>query len=400
MSGLWSWLTRTRLGRGVSLAALTSYVIAWSVPGAPWSPGWQGNDASVYRAAARALLGGADPYAATSNGFAFTYPPIALVFVAPTALLPEWCFLPLACGLPALLLVLALFLCLHAGGRTPAGWEAVTGSLPLLMLYPVLTSVVVGQLDALVLLLVVADVTVMRRSRWHGLGIGLAAALKITPLVFGLWFLARRDLRGGLKAVAAFGLTTLLAHVALPGPSSYFWTAGLFDTTRVGRITVALNQALSAPIARLLTPEAQVLSGSARTVWVVACVAVVAVGLLAAARQSRAGHPITAACVVATVGLLVSPITWSHHWVWIIPWAAAVATELRRGPWAAGVTVLALLLALPVHWTFGNFVPHGGSTSSWGPLAMLAGALVPAVACGLVAATALGMPQPRPQLHW
>ena len=70
----------------------------------------------------------------------------------------------------------------------------------------------------------------------------------------------------------------------------------------------------------------------------------------------------------ALTGLLVSPISWDHHWVWIVPALALLADAavraMRRRP--VGATGCwppwsrSLFGAWPDHWTGpGAFVPQG-----------------------------------------
>ncbi len=318
-------------------------------------------DLMVYRAEGATVRAGGDLYAlrATAARLPTTYPPFAALLFTPLPLLDTALLRTLAtAGNLALLVVfvrLSLKLVGHARVET-AWWVAA----PAVWCEPVWTTVRYGQINLLLAVLVLWDLT--RRpaggyDRWTGVGLGLAAAVKLTPALFPVFLLATglvARLRGGhgepwlrhaRGAAVAFAGATLLAAAVLPYDSWRFWTGMLFRASRVGHAEDTANQALRGVLARLLhTPEPG-------AVWM-ACVAVVAVlGLAVAVRAELRGQRAWAVCVCAVTALLVSPVSWTHHWVWCVPLVLLLWT---RGHRAAALGTLLVFCSYAPWW-----VPHG-----------------------------------------
>ncbi|MET8562098.1 glycosyltransferase 87 family protein [Streptomyces flaveolus] len=318
-------------------------------------------DLMVYRAEGATVRAGGDLYAlrATAAHLPTTYPPFAALLFTPLPLLDTALLRTLAtAGNLALLVVfvrLSLKLVGHARVET-VWWVAA----PAVWCEPVWTTVRYGQINLLLAVLVLWDLT--RRpaggyDRWTGVGLGLAAAVKLTPALFPVFLLATglaARLRGGhggpwlrhaRGAAVAFAGATLLAAAVLPYDSWRFWTGTLFRASRVGHAEDTANQALRGVLARLLhTPEPG-------AVWM-ACVAVVAVlGLAVAVRAELRGQRAWAVCACAVTALLISPVSWTHHWVWCVPLVLLLWTRGHR-PTALG-TLLVFCSYAP--W----WVPHG-----------------------------------------
>ncbi|MEW2290595.1 glycosyltransferase 87 family protein [Streptomyces sp. NPDC047841] len=318
-------------------------------------------DLMVYRAEGATVRAGGDLYAlrATAARLPTTYPPFAALLFTPlplldTALLRE---LATAGNLALLVLFVRLSLKLVGHARVETVWWVAASAV---WCEPVWTTVRYGQINLLLAVLVLWDLT--RRpaggfDRWTGMGLGLAAAVKLTPALFPLFLLATgvvARLRGGQGepwlrhargAAVAFAGATLLAAAVLPYDSRRFWTQALFRASRVGRAEDTANQALRGVLARLLhTPEPGAL-------WT-ACAAVVAVlGLAVAVRAELRGQRAWAVCVCAVTALLISPVSWTHHWVWCVPLALLLWT---RGQRAAALGAVLVFCSYAPWW-----VPHG-----------------------------------------
>ncbi|MFI5585386.1 glycosyltransferase 87 family protein [Amycolatopsis sp. NPDC051758] len=311
-------------------------------------------DLDVYRLGSAALLHGEALYGAlppTGDGqlLLFTYPPFAAILLAPLTLLPYWaaCFALTLLTLGLLAVVLTTVL-RALGAR--CDWRRV-GALLLVaeVLEPVLRTVYAGQIDLLLLALVVLDVLVDHPKWPRGLLIGLAAAIKLTPAVFLLYFLLRRDTRAAVTTVVTFLAATALGFLLAGADSVRYWTSALWDTGRVGEPTYAGNQSLLGLLARAGVPA------DTRTAWWLPLVAVVLVlTALGVRRALAAGETTIALGLNAVGGLLFSPISWTHHWVWavvvVLGWAALARRTRRRG-----LTVLAgvgavLFVAGPQWW--------------------------------------------------
>ncbi len=322
----------------ISTALYLCLVLVWDPAGFA--------DVSVYRAEAQALGDGRDLYGPLPgvHGLA-TYPPFAAAAFTPLLLVPET-----VAGLLSLLANLVLLLVAsHLSLRRVAGRVDLGVAFPLLAAValwcePVMANNGYGQINLLLLCLVLWDFSLPEDSRWRGVGIGLAAALKVTPGIFIVYLLVTRRFRAALVAVATL-LATLAVSAAL-GPSSTwgFWTYHVFDATRVGRLENSFNQSVRGWIVR----ATHTLDISALAVVAGAVVAVV--GLAAAAYCYRRAGDGWALLVAALTALLVSPISWSHHWVWCVPLLALAWYQAR---WL-------LIPTLLVFWTqVVRLVPHG-----------------------------------------
>jgi alpha-1,2-mannosyltransferase len=224
---------------------------------------------------------------------------------------------------------------------------------------PVWTTLRYGQVILLLAVLVLWDLSRRPTDRWAGVGIGLAAAMKLTPALFAVFLLATgivarvrhgdgsRWLRPARGAVVAFSGVTLLTAAVLPYDSWQFWTRMVFQSGRVGHAEDTANQALRGVLARLLhTPEPG-------TLWVAVAAVVALGGLTVAVAAELRGRRPWAVTACAVTALLISPVSWSHHWVWCVPVVLLLATRRHR---------VAALGTLLVFYSYALWrVPHGPS---------------------------------------
>ncbi len=304
---------------GVSTALYLCLVLVWHPAGFA--------DVSVYRAEAQALSDGRDLYGPLPGVYGLaTYPPFAAAAFTPLLLVPD-----AAVGLLSLVVNLALLLAAsylslrRITARVDLGVAVPLLAAVALWCEPVMASNSFGQINLLLLCLVLWDFSLPEDSRWRGVGIGLAAALKVTPGIFIVYLLVTRRFRAALGAVATL-LATLVVSAALAPSSTWgFWTHHVFDPSRVGRLENSLNQSVRGWIVR----ATHTLDTGALALVATAVVAVV--GLAAAAYCYRRAGDGWGLLVAAFTGLLVSPISWSHHWVWCLP-LLALAWYEARGP--------------------------------------------------------------------
>ncbi|ORW18900.1 alpha-(1-2)-phosphatidylinositol mannosyltransferase [Mycolicibacter nonchromogenicus] len=325
-------------------------------------------DVDVYRMAAQAWreglpLYGEDWFQTKIEGtvLPFTYPPIAAVMFAPLT----WVSLGAATAaltiISTLLLVVSITIVLTGLGVRfdnvpdcgPAWWHravvatAIVAASIWLDAEPIWANFDFGQVNAVLMTLVIAD-CVPRRTYWpRGALLGVAVALKLTPAVFLLYFLLRRDRRAALTTVASFLAATLVGFVMAWSDSWQYWTHTVRDTDRIGGASLNTNQNLAGALARLPLGD-QVRS----VLWLAGCLLVLALMWWAARRVLAAGEPILALVCVALFGLVVSPVSWSHHWVWMLPTVVVTAVVAYRhravvlgGLSAAGV---ALMMRSPI----------------------------------------------------
>jgi alpha-1,2-mannosyltransferase len=291
---------------------------------------------------------------AGQNGVQFTYPPFAAVIFAVGSVLP-WTVLRWAMTLASLAaLGLSVWLTFGALGyrRTTRLGATLGVSALALLTEPVQQTLALGQVNLLLMLLIVADLLTAgaadpggRARWWHGIGIGVAAGVKLTPLIFVPYLLLIRKYRQAATAAATFAATAALGYAILPRDSGTYWVHGLFlKANRIVFLGTRGNQSLRGAATRL---AGSVTSGT--TPWIAAGILVVIVGLVAAVVLYRAGQPVPAMLACALTGLLVSPLSWDHHWVWVAPGIALLAhlgarsAGLARAAWWAAAAGLVLV---------------------------------------------------------
>ena len=342
--------------RLILVAALPVLVALLTAPTAfggsvlPWQP--QMVDLDVYRRAGAAVLSGQDLYSAADPALPFLYPPFSAVLSVPLGLLPAT---PVQIGW-LVLNVLALLAVLHRLGLS--GWvlSLVTAGT-IWFVEPVRHTLAYGQLGiflvALVLLDLVPGPRLLSARRWLPAGVlaGLGAAIKLTPGIFVPFLLLVRDRAarvGAVGAIAGFGGCTLLGTLVLPSASIGYWSRLATGDSGTESYHYLTNQAVLGSWLRLVG-----LGGWQSASGMVLAAAVAALGLWAGVllvrRTARvplsslsspsslnspssrwgasdSGTPIAAAvCVVGVAGLLASPISWSHHFVWVLPLAVVLA---------------------------------------------------------------------------
>lgn len=248
----------------------------------------------------------------------FTYPPMAaLVFAAisaiPIAVL-DWVMLVASIAA----LVATLWLIWGAlGYRRSAGRVAATlvAAGVALWLQPVQQTLAFGQVNLILMLVIVADLCLPDASWAKGMGVGLAAGFKLTPLIFIPYLMLTRRFRAAAVSLATFALTIAASFVLLPAQSRQYWLSGLFlNSRRAGSNAGVSNQSLDGTLTRLLGSLP-----TAHPYWVASSVIVGAGGLMLAACAARRGHEMLGILTCALTGLLISPISWAHHWVWAAP---------------------------------------------------------------------------------
>ncbi len=314
-------------------------------------------DLSIYKAAGHAMLEGLDPYQLTFSvhHLPYTYTPFGLFLFGPLSLLPFAMLQVVWWVLTAAALTSALYVAVREsterfGRRRALSLAALIAAVCSLALEPVRSNLDYGQIDALLMGVIVVDLC--RVTRWRGCLVGLAAAIKLTPLVFLLYFLVRRDWRGLANAVTTFTASVFVAWAALPAESSRFWFHLMFRPSRVGPVGSPSNQSWEGLLYR-----AGLSGAPQRWVWIALGLLTVAAGAAIAARLLESGKRIDAVFVLAVVGVLASPISWSHEWSWM-----ALAPVLLVARWSeqrlVGVSMsllLAVAVAAPYWWT----VPEG-----------------------------------------
>jgi alpha-1,2-mannosyltransferase len=204
----------------------------------------------------------------------------------------------------------------------------------------------------LLLALVYVDFVLLStgREKWAGIAIGLAAAIKLTPAIFIVYLLLTKRRRAALISIGTAGAATLLAAQVAPTESLIFWTDALWDTNRVGVFAYVSNQSLQGVLARISPPTPGAIF------WIIAVAAALWIWVKRVRRSDdRVGFALT-----GIVGCLISPITWVHHLVWMIPAliiiadAAIVAEGEQRVRLRKTAITLYIVLCSSVVWLWGT----------------------------------------------
>lgn len=299
-------------------------------------------DFAIYRIEGDAVRHGIDLYSHldTPQDFQATYPPFAAILFVPISLIPWVASQVLANAVNvALIWLVSWQSCRLVGVREDRLPDAAL-LLAAVSIWaePVYTTLGNGQINLVLLALVLADFLRPADSRWRGVGVGIATGIKVTPGVFVIYLLLTRRFRMAAVAIAGFLVTLAVSAAVVPSDTWRFWTKILFDTGRVGQLANSTNQSMQGLLARA-TRSVELASGWALLAGAVA-LAALAVAIIAYRRLGDAwGLP-----VAAVAGLLGSPIAWTHHWVWCVPITALLFTRLRR--WTPIVLIF---------WTFALF---------------------------------------------
>ncbi|QTD96492.1 glycosyltransferase family 87 protein [Streptomyces cyanogenus] len=307
-------------------------------------------------------------YRVPGTSYGFTYPPFAAVAMLPLALLGRTT--AIAASLLVNLAALAVVLLILAGpDRRRHGWYRWALCLCLLALFePLRDTVSFGQVNTVLLALVLADCRLLAtgRGRWAGVGIGLAAAVKLTPALFVVLLLLAGRRRAAATATAVAAAATALAVWADPAASRFYWTGALWDTGRVGRLDYVSNQSLQGVLARL--------GETGRPLWAAVVLLTLGVWVWRSRRAVAAGDWTAAFALTGAAACLVSPITWVHHLVWLLP---SFAVLLRAGhPRTAGALYAVLCTSVVWLWADDASGPGGflgGNAYTWISLGLLLG---------------------------
>jgi alpha-1,2-mannosyltransferase len=358
---------------------------------------WSMLDLQIYRWAGLRARAGADAYRGTYRGLSYTYTPFALVLSALASLAGMGTLRWLVTAASIAALVLSIWVAWGLAGlrrgRLRVGLTlAVAGAG--LWLEPVAHTLTFGQINLVLMALVVADLAQPGRRRGKGIGVGVAAAIKLTPAIFIAFLVLTRRWRAAAVAGATFVLALALGFAVFPAASEDFWFGRLFmDAQRVGEVAFVSNQSLNGALVRLLQGVSP-----AVLPWLACGLAVGAAGLALAVWADAAGEPLAAVLLSALTGLLVSPISWSHHWVWVAPGLVA-ALDLAvfrrsRAAWALLAGLAGLFAAGPVQLIWR--VPHGSNREyHWHSWQLLAGNLYVLAGLALMVAAAAALRRSR-----
>ena len=392
--------------------------------------------------------------------YPFTYPPFGAWALSPLT----WFDYETAARLMIMAIALQTAVIVALVGRS-LGWSwgsafAIAPWAAILVqqcLEPFTQSVGFAQVNTAMMALVMIDVAAPDSWKGRGVASGLAAAIKLTPAIAVLIFLLRRQWRSAITMVATSLAVTLLSWVISPGESARFFFDAMWDPQRAGDAYYTSNQNLKGFVARALPENAWSITWAiavalalVAAVWLCLRIQAAATSVVtphiisddAAPGPLNAAAPATGAtvsaapaapagdaaepaasdavatspaspvlpenlatlltaAVIMTLGLLVSPITWSHHWVWGLATVVVlivVALRLKSLALMGTALVQGVLLIMAPHWWF----PYGQVNElHWNVAEQLVGSsyTLAAIASGVALAWALPV-QATARLGW
>ncbi|PGH46631.1 alpha-1,2-mannosyltransferase [Micromonospora sediminicola] len=315
--------------------------------------------------------------------YGFTYPPFAALVMLPMAYLPWNAAIVVSVTATVLVSAVVIWWLLDPVARRSGWtrWFTLAVALCLAAAYePMRETVNFGQVNMLLLFLVAVDLLWLlpARNRWAGVGIGLATAIKLTPGIFIVYLLVTGRWRAAATAVGTAAVATLVAAGLFPDASREFWTEALWNTDRVGELAFVSNQSLRGVVARLDPQHPSTIA------WLLLVLVTLVIWGWRCRRAVAAGDEATGLALTGAVMCLVSPVTWVHHLVWLLPGLILLvdngmaARGRRRRLLLAAALVGYALLCSRIVWSWEKDFTGvdgflGSNTYVWISLALLLG---------------------------
>lgn len=316
---------------GWGLAVLLAALIAYAVTTGIWLLAYSRQvDLMIYRYAGQSVLHHTPLYdyglSGKSGELLFTYPPFGAILFTPLALFPVTLLRVVVPIGNVVLLVLIVRRCWQVMGiRTGKELQPVTmlGAGALLWLTPVHTTIALGQIGLGLLAVLVFDLLPLDGPRrWSGVGVGLAAGIKLTPLLFIPFLLITGRARAAAVATVTFLATVAVGFLLVPSQAREYWLGGAFhDLARIDPVGTTGNESLLGMLSRSGLTE----GGSSIAAWAAAAVLFSLASLVIAAWAYRQGYGLLAVSLCGLTSAAVSPFSWVHQWVWLVPLAVFLA---------------------------------------------------------------------------
>jgi alpha-1,2-mannosyltransferase len=364
---------RALLIAGAAVAAVAAIVYLVALATHPMNAMLKGFDLQVY-------LGGAHEALHHSHslytwdfqkhpGIQFTYTPFAALAFAAGLALPFKALMAVVTVVSLFALVATIWIAFRQLGWERTSRLGATLLLSGLLLWtePVQRALFLGQVELVLMALVVWDLCQPDGRWWKGAATGIAAGIKLVPLLFIAYLLLTRRFRQAAVAGAAFVVTVIIGFIALPNASVTWWLDGnFFQAGRTGFVGSEQNQSLRGIMTRLIGS----VNGTVAP-WLLVAIIVGLLGLAAAVVLDQRGYTFAGLMAAALTALLVSPISWDHHWVWIAPGLALIIDAavragragqagLRAAWYALAAAVLLLFAAWPDFWNATAGLLQGG----------------------------------------
>jgi alpha-1,2-mannosyltransferase len=364
---------RTLLIVGAVVAAVAAIAYLVAVATHPMNDMLKGFDLQVYLGGARQALHHSHALYTWDYqrhpGIQFTYTPFAALAFAAGLALPFKALMAVVTAASLFSLVATIWIAFRQLGWEKTSRLGATLLLSGLLLWtePVQRALYLGQVELVLMALVVWDLCQPDRRRWKGAATGIAAGIKLVPLLFIAYLLLTRRFRQAAVAAGTFVVTVIIGFIVFPNASVTWWLDGdFFQAGRTGFVGGEQNQSLRGIMTRLIGS----VNGTVGP-WLLVAIVVALAGLAAAVILDRHGDTFAGLMAAALTALLVSPISWDHHWVWIAPGLALIvdaavragragATGLRAAWYALAAAVLIVFASWPDFWSKTAGLLQGG----------------------------------------
>ncbi|MHB2028386.1 MAG: glycosyltransferase 87 family protein [Acidimicrobiales bacterium] len=310
-------------------------------------------DFQVYRDAALNMLHGGATYHLhfTFAHLYFTYPPFALMLMSaltlgtPMIALTSW-WLINALALTGFIALALTLVC--AKSRSTIVIQSFTlAGVAYLFLQPIRSNFDFGQINIILMLAVLVDISLVRPP-FRGILTGVAAAVKLTPLIYVTFFFVLNERRSLARSLGTFVGAALLAWAVLPSDSMTFWLHQAFSPGHKGKAVGPMNQSWFGFVGHF----ASSLGSATLIIWVVLAAATAVVGFILARLYVSKGMTLDALLALALTEVLVSPVSWTHHWSWVILVPVLLLARPRES-WALTLAMsllLAVAVVAPYRW--------------------------------------------------
>ncbi|MCX4090941.1 glycosyltransferase 87 family protein [Nocardia sp. alder85J] len=321
-------------------------------------------DLGTYQIAGQRVVDGVSVYDSPLRGhtrgvFEFVYSPFAALMFVPLVAMHGLVFTWIGGLVDFAMLIGSVWAALSLlGYRRDLRMLALGPLVACLLLWcePIRSTMAFGQVNILLLLLVLVDMALPDSFRWKGVLTGIAAGIKLTPVFFVLYLLATRRYRAAVNAIGAIVATMAVGAIWMWRDSLTFWGGAFADPARVGVPQNSQNESLRGMIARAVGT-----GGALQATWLLGAIVVTIVCLMLAHRLSATGRELPAVVLCGLTTTVVSPFSWTHHWVWLAPLLICLVDLAVRRPTVATVVspvVVAVIVSDGVMKLFGLHVDN------------------------------------------
>ncbi|GAA2377444.1 hypothetical protein Cme02nite_20640 [Catellatospora methionotrophica] len=337
--------TKASVAAGIIWATAIGIVTVYAFAALRRPPSDTFADLAVYYGSVRTLIDDGSLYIfAAQNGDPFTYPPFAGLVLSPLGLITEstagWLWF---IGTVSLIVILSVAIGSKIRGRNSeaAPWWTPAVAVVLFVSAPMSSNIRFGQISWVLVALVLIDALKIVPARHRGIATGVASALKLTPLIFIPYYWLSGQRRTAFMSLATFAGCTGVAWLLLPSDSSYFWFELLSATDRIGDLSNGGNQSINGMLLRLGINGVEKF-----VILILLSAAILALGLWRGVRASRNEHLVVGASVIGATAIAISPVSWTHHQVWLV--FAAAASFDRRWTTYLWRTIALVIMIVPL----------------------------------------------------